>query len=215
MNLSLLLLVFNGFRYSREWRSARIRSWRDCTCLGCWTGSLFFASQAPERSEIQLWISPNAMDIRGNKDVENSMNLVAGFQCVLQLQSDVVTLHVGVKIFLIDSGLKFCWFSQSVQHLDENKQQLFCLMSQTELLIAFPNQWTITNTFCFSFSVQICLFFSTKLKRASCSLVNPISFFFSCKNTFLLKMCPSHVLLNTTSILVCLIKPLWIREPQV
>lgn len=36
------------------------------------------------------------------------------------------------------------------------------------------------STFCFSFSVQMCLFFSTKLKSASCSLVKPLNFFFAC-----------------------------------
>lgn len=107
------------------------------------------------------------------------VNLVAGFQCVLQLQTDVVTLHVGVEIFLINSDLKLCRFSQSVKHLDKNEWHY---IKHNCVNFFFPSQWTITNTFCFSFSVLICLFFSTKLKRASCSLVNPISFFFSCRN---------------------------------
>lgn len=36
------------------------------------------------------------------------------------------------------------------------------------------------STFCFSFSVQMCLFFSTKLKSASCSRVKTVNFFFAC-----------------------------------
>lgn len=37
-----------------------------------------------------------------------------------------------------------------------------------------------SSTFCFSFSVQMCLLLSTKLNKASCSLVSPASFFFVC-----------------------------------
>lgn len=36
------------------------------------------------------------------------------------------------------------------------------------------------SAFCFSFSVQICLFPSVKLNKASCSLVSADSFFFTC-----------------------------------
>ncbi len=63
------------FSYSREWRSVRRQSWRDCTCLVCWTESLFLLLQLLNNLKTQNWISLNAMDFRRRCNVKN---LIAG-----------------------------------------------------------------------------------------------------------------------------------------
>lgn len=106
-------------------------------------------------------------------------HLMAVFQRVLQLQPHLMTLHVDFKVLLVQPRLRFCWLGEPVQHLSIAKGKR-PLVNTSAVDPGFHLQCYCSSTFCFSFSVQMCLLLSTKLNKASCSLVSPASFFFVC-----------------------------------
>ncbi len=132
-----------------------------------------------------LWIRGTAKCLQYEKYESIFLYLVAVFQCVFPLEPHLMTLHVDVKVLLIHPRLHLCRLSQPVQHLWSRMGGKKNLSAST--FVAFPpsiHSAVVKNsliavycTFCFSFSVQICLLFSTKLNKASCSLVSPTSFF--------------------------------------